>query len=256
VLSGWPLAVVYNEYPVSSLMTGLVSYWPMKEEGGNRLDSFGRSSFVLQNGVPERITGPFKDSYAAKLRRSSEHWFKAPASSWQQIGIRSATWAVWLRFNSLVVDAGWGAQAIINLGSGVSNSYLLRYRTSENALDWFVVRDGGVGSAQADDVGLGQPVLNTWYLVWCWNDLANKTIGIQTQGYAESTDTYPDSIWNIAEATLNLGRQHSASLGKFAPLDADVGPIALWHRLLSQSEKDAYYNDGNGLVPEFLGVPN
>ena len=256
MLSGWPLAVVYNEYPVSSLMTGLVSYWPMKEEGGNRLDSFGRNSFVLQASKTDRIAGPFSNSYAIKLRRGLGCWFRSPANGWQDISKVSATWAVWLRFNSLVVDAGLNSQFLLHLAQGSNSSYFLRYRTVENSLQFEVVRINGAAAVDANDDGLGQPVLDTWYLVWFWHDLSNKTIGIQTQGYNATTNTYPDSIWSLTGATLSLGQGQVVSQNKFGPIDADVGPIALWHRLLSQSEKDAYYNDGNGLVPEFLGVPN
>src|SRR3990167_1722144 len=238
---GWPLDVCYYEYPVSSLMNGLASYWPMKEEGGDRLDSLGRNSFQLSGGTIDRIAGLFANSYATKIRQTNSPRLTTVSNPYNvRLGDRTHTWALWLKFTSR-----------INVGSG---QYVLYIQDDYNLITVCTRLQYAlqVGEAEASiNTGAGSVLQDIWYLVWAWNHREAQTIGIQLQESSVVDNDYGvDLVRTGILRNLQLGYL-SAGNGQ---LDCDVGPIALWHRLLTQAEKDLYYNNGNGLVPNFLGV--
>lgn len=239
----------YGPGPQSSLMADLVSYWSMSEGGGDRLDSYGKCSWVPSQGVAGRTAGPFTGSYALSLRIANTASFVCTDNPYfLQLGNRTHTWALWVR----LISKPTTSQIFLRRSDSVDADFQIDYSGSAVNRFRFAIWGTPSGPVTATEVVLGSPQVNTWYLLWCEYNYSTKTFGIHVQGNSPTTATLsgftPDAPQGVA---TYLGRTQGPDP---AFPDADVGPMALWHRLLTNQQKSDYYNTGLGQVPPFFGV--
>lgn len=230
----------------SSLLTGLVGYWPMDEAAGANdvLDAHGIYDFTQTNS-PGADTGKLYPTARAFAKASEQcayiarpdalsggadftvmAWFKL--ASWP-----GASPGYYMIF-SCATNTGWTGWELLL----VYNSILQAY---------FGVT--GTGAAYGPhSVGWAGAQLNTWYSVIAWHVYADKT------SYIQLNDDVPVSATGVppmnASIATNIYVSRHYQLGD-KWFDGALGPLAFWNRILSAAERVTLRNGGAGLAYPF-----
>jgi hypothetical protein len=228
----------------NGLLNALIAYWPMNEAGGanNALDTHSNGLTLTQTGDPGSDTGKV---YSAARTFVPIDYFSRASETLLQVGGADWTMALWV-YTTAISDLGnW---LVNKRGSGTTNAEYQIF-ISKN---FGTYRFGSWSGTTPTAFNGPAPNLNTWEFVVAWFVSATNTMYLQVNnGTVESaaaagainTTTQPfgigTGIWGPAEATSHQGR---------------LGPIAYWKSsagnggVLTQAQRDALWNAGNGLA--------
>jgi hypothetical protein len=152
-------------------------------------------------------------------------------------------------FGGSITVAAW-----VNFESFPSNPVIVAkdIDTPANSRDWtldwnanilrFYVSGGNQGFAS---VSLPNTNINDWHFVVGWFDDTANTSNIQLDnGTVQTLNFVTNQRHNSDDAELRIGaRQYAGFQGYF---DGRIGPVFIWNRVLTSSERTQLYNNQNG----------
>jgi len=224
--------------PVTTLKTGLVSWWSLDETSGTRFDSHGANNLSVYGSV-DYANG--KLSNAAKFANSSVMKLNSNDSS-LQAGNTDFSFAFWMNTSSLSQYGNW---LINKRGDSTNVEYQILINKSRQQVAIQVFDNGGNTTSK---YVFSNTVLqlNRWYFCACGFDNANKIVWISLDGGMK--ETADGSGITIVSGTGyfalgNVSFQNDTSMAHNGLLDE----VGFWKRTLTQPEIQQLYNDGAGL---------
>lgn len=220
----------------STLTDGLLAFWRMEEASGNRVDSVA-SIALAPTGTPTNAAG--KTGQALAFDTTANTYLNAADSATLSVGTnQSFTIACWIYFNGTPS----GARGVVGKGNAsiayANCEYLLG--TSGTQLQWYI----GNGSSSANLAAAGVTLAAaTWYCVVAWYDATADLMFIQVDNGTPSQLANANGSFDSA-GPVEVGRQPQWSGS--TPFDGRIDNVAFWKRTLTNDERTALYNSGNG----------
>jgi len=207
----------------AELLSGLIHYWKLEEASGNsRADSVGSTTLVETGGVV--ASAPGKHGNAAEFDFVTDHFL---ASSSALTTTLPMTLAFWTNQSSPAVGASLAITFLDDGGNGLIECIL---QGSGN----LIFSEESSGSTINATLG----TIGVWHLV---------VFVIPSSGALKaSIDGAPFSTGaNVTGAGVGIGTWRIGSAGG-ETLDGLMDEMAIWSRVLSQSEVTSLWNSGNG----------
>lgn len=212
----------------SVLLTGLVAYWTMDEEGGTREDTVGVLDLTDNNsaGYDSGISG----NAAALSAASSSYLSAADSTALRCVG--DHTVSVWLN----PTGHGLNAQSIVSKFDETSTGYWIYY-TDAGKLNFTLNTTDGQRTHQPTDVLTDA----AWNHLVFWAS-SSQCGSIINGGSATFTDLPGPAVGSTAQ--FMVGRL--AYTGSAWPFDGLIDEVAMWNCVLSEDEIAYLYNSGIG----------
>lgn len=224
-----------------SFLTNLISYWKLDEASGTRNDSFG-SNHLTDNNSLLSTTGKIGNSGNFVLL--STQYLSHASNSDLQMGDIDFTFSAWIYLNSTPLNA---AVIVKDSGSPLAFDYLIR--VDNGTLNFILSSDGTVGTLtvlEGGPLSTGQ-----WYFICAWYDSTLDTMYVQINNATPTSK--PQTGGGFAGAPLfTIGAGYSGTSEFF---NGRIDEVGVWKRTLTDSERLALYNSGNGLAFPFLVTP-
>lgn len=247
----------------SSLLDGLVAYWPM--DGGDYSDATACNRDLTPHNAPATVAGRIGD--AAGFDKALGQWLSSGDAALKP-GDQDWTWAGWVKLTDKVdfyaVAANRGAD---------DQGFLLFYH-DEDVLDYYVWQlndDGTTGNGDqyiSDNIGFygGNPVAGEWVFIAARHDAARNFGQLFIDDNTPSSSgshfagEYSNSHWYspypgapMADAAdFTIGRR---STGNALFMHGAIDEVGFWQRWLTNAEIAALYNAGTGLAYPFGLTP-
>jgi hypothetical protein len=218
-----------------ALDTNLLAYWKME----NVNDAFG-SRTLTNNNTVTFVSGKVNN---AGSFNGSNYLSRASDSGLQITG--AMTIGFWVYLNNLT-----GTQVVVAKSNGNISNYEYEISvgssgqlafTSSNPVNYFnAYTANSVISA------------STWYYVICRR--TGNTIGVDTVDFRVNGTNYTTSVGSGSIALVGTSTT-DFTIGKRGGtplyLDGKIDELAIWTRVLSDSEFDTLYNSGSGMTYPF-----
>lgn len=225
---------------LDNIASGLVSYWPLNEVSGTRLDFRGLNDLTEVNPPVASATG--KVNLGADFTPSNELVNTAPTGL--SFGAGTFTYAGWIKTDTLpnnrtvlILDAFPG---------GGQLEYIAFQNVSNGKLQFTVSPDGTAGTNVFSPQNVGTGVFKFFV---CGYDSGAQRIfsGLDNAGVNVTTFAPP-----IFTGTGDFGL--GPAVGTLSAYDGIMDEIAVWNRLLTAGEQTALFNGGAGvdLLQEIL----
>lgn len=149
----------------------------------------------------------------------------------------------WFRLDSFVTLNTLFSKWKDNGGAGTV-AYLLDYLNSTSRFRWSVTSNtynSGVTTVNASTFGAAS--LNTWYFVEWYHDSVNNQLGICVNRGTTDTASHTTGIYNTTQTAVMFG-----ALATNYYNSGKMGPVGVWSRIPSSTERDSLYNSGNGVL--------
>jgi hypothetical protein len=228
------------------LTTNLVSYWKLDEASGSRVDAQGGQTLTDNNTVTSG-TGLVYGT-AAQFTAGNVEYLNHADNATLSVGNNDMTIAAWVNLDALVQNYD-----IVGKGDAGGYEWTLlfsvanlrwRFRTASataEASAAFVEDGGGFGAGNGPSAG-------AWSLVIAWHDATNDVIGIASSDNISSwngyTTAYSAGLWD-STGDFNIGRSSAYFPSYFG---GRIGPVMMWKRVLTSTERAQLYNAGAGLT--------
>jgi hypothetical protein len=224
----------------AELLEGLVSYWPLDEEGGVRADVHG-GNHLEAVGVVVGNSGIINN--AARFSSANQSYLGISDSEQGGLDLESDyTLSVWINPESFPHDGAIFGKFLdfINLGQNINQRSYLAIITPDG-LNSYISHDGTnyVGKTLRHVYDL-----NRWthtVLVY-YSALGMMVLYVDGKVVAE-VDGYPNSIFN-SNAKFFLGAYKDGGYGYF---NGSLDEVGVWNRALTPEEVTKLYNEGKGL---------
>jgi hypothetical protein len=219
--------------PASPLLTGLLSYWKLDEEGGNRLDTVGTRHMIPSGAVGY---APGKLGNCVTFSGAENTYLTTAADA----SLLAVNWAGGFTF------AGWFyiPTAFTNIFSVLSRDYdVCSLAVTALTSVMFRVYDAVSGMSTAT-VNPGLQV-DTWNFAAARYNPNTKKSELSVNGGAWAVGNALTNTPMNTSDYLDIGRWGSA----FGA--SRVDSVGLWGRYLSNDEVAELYNSGNGLEHPF-----
>lgn len=205
-------------------LSNIISYYKFENNGNDTLGNNNLTSV----GTPTYSTG--KIGQGAEILGASKYFSVASNSSLQLLSSKTIT--LWFKKSTSTDDS-----FLVIKGDGSDLEYYIYSVT--DAVNGVVYTDGGTVSVS--DTGI---TYNTWHFVAFTIDIATKIsslrINNQTRIYSSS---YSPSNEITANASLYIG---SDPLYSFGGSSLMIDEVAIFNRVLTDSELSVVYNNNNG----------
>lgn len=211
----------------STLLNGLVSYWPLNETSGVRYDVVGSNHLTDNNTVGSVSTGPV--GVVAKFTSANLEYLNRNSFSWDAPPFSVIAWC------KRTSDTAFGV-AVGQFDSGGTNGSGLVFNGSDAHA---FVRNGGSTVSATFAV----PTLSDWHMFYYEVPLAvsgTVTLSVDNGTFA-TTNITPGNYTPISKFAVGLAS------GGGAYYDGQVSCVGIWSRVLTTNEKAALYNGGKGL---------
>jgi hypothetical protein len=225
--------------PPSPLLTGLVSYYTLNEQSGNRVDSVGFQNAIEVSGATGYGTGKSEN---AALFAGSNHL----GADWsvQNPLPASFTIACWVYMSSAVA----GNRAVISRygASGLFRQFMLYTRPSSASFAWMVC-----APAVNQFYAFGSLIYNSWlFVVGVYDKDGGGSYGTIASSFGAA-----GSVTHIGPLAINIGFPQSVANDYFriggahdtnSPFVGLIDDVGVWSRALTTSEREQLYNSGAG----------
>jgi RHS repeat-associated protein/uncharacterized repeat protein (TIGR01451 family) len=205
--------------------TGLVSWWSLDETGGVREDSHGTNDLTDNNTVGSTAG---KQSNAANFVAANSESLSIPDNPSLSLNGTNFTIAGWVKFSTL----GTAQSFISKLGPGAEYQV---YKSVNDKIVLMVFSSSGTSTAVASTETV---TANTWYFVVAQYDGTSLKLSLNAGNFA----SIPHSS-GVADGT-NLFRLGAHGSGAYT--NGMLDEVAVYKRILTQSEITWLYNNGNG----------
>ena len=214
---------------LSTLLNGLVSYWPLNEQSGTRADVVGSNDLTDNNTVGSVNSGP-KGVVGSFVAASSESLSKDADVFAAQ---NDFSVAVWLDGDA---TQGGANTRLISRDSNGSWDYALLFNGGGSA--WYVLNPtGGLVSVNGSNVGAGM------HLLVCGLDTIQQKAWISVDGAAKSySAAYTGTLALNASKAFTLGSMS----GGGNHYQGKMGPVGFWNSAIGDYAIASLFNSGNG----------
>jgi hypothetical protein len=220
-----------------SLLDNLISYWKLDEASGNAIDSHGTNTLTDENTVGTAagkiLTG--REFVAAR----SERLFVA-SNATLQAGDIDFTISLWLKTTAVPSFQFYYNKSAANVADREFAVYF-----NASSIAFFVYNPAGTITQVVSGVF---PAIGSWFHVGAWHDSANDQIGISVNNAAAVTAAHSGGV-RAAGQEVEIGSRKTQGFFLTGVLDE----IGFWKRLLTDAERTALYNGGNGLSYDAFG---
>lgn len=222
-----------GSYTASTLVNGLLDYWPLDETNGvTRTDWVGGNNLTQSGAVLESPNG--KMAACAKWNASSTYYLQCADNASFAFTTNSFTISSWIFISN--VNSNMNA---VTKRNGSHLDFQLLYWATPKRFSTFY--SDSLKTVNAD--ALGAPTVSTWYNVVSWIDTTNDTINIQVN--AGSTNSASLAGVRQAHTTAPLYFGYNG----LTPASYSYGfldEVHFWNRVLTLAERQALYNNGLG----------
>ena len=222
--------------PVSPLLTGLTAFWPVNPPGQLLTDLHTNALTLTDNGGVGSAVGLVYPQVGS-FNGTSQSLSRA-SSAILSTGDIDFTIAAWVKLAAVSAFAGVAGKWRV---PDTSNRELLLFLNSSR----FAF---GVSTTGADQIIVTDTTVlatGVWYFVVGWHDSVANTINVQVNNAAPVTLAHSGGV-RAGTADFVLGR-----LVTTLYLNGNIGPVMLWKRVLSASERTQVHNSGVGLPYPF-----
>lgn len=216
-----------------TVSTDLVSFWEMNEASGNAPDEEGSNNLADNNTVGSDTGNTY--ATARDLERDNSEFFSISSNSDFDLSTTSYTWMFWLKPESFP-----GSMYILNkslLGAQSSADYRLQTVGTGTTLSYYI----GDGTNQ-EKIDVGTLATGEWSLSIFGYDSTSDEMFASFNGSSLQTVS-PSFSRRNQNIQINFGALIPSFTSGF---DGLMGPVALWHKSLSNSEIKWLYNLGKG----------
>lgn len=218
----------------SSLLDGLISYWPMEETYGVRHDKLLANS-LAGSGSGDYVAGKIGNGLPGGGSYSATH------NSTQALGTSAFTLAGWVYFGSLSATSG----VVTKSNAASARQWELQWNAGAARLRFGISSTSSASlAAIVDATSTGTMSLNTWYHVACWYD--GSVIGIHVNGGTVHTTAHTAGQYGTTQPLV-----FGAFSGGSSPMTGRLDEWGLWSRALTTAERATLYNGGTGLSYPF-----
>lgn len=225
-----------------ALASGAVAAWHLNETNGQRNDSLG-SRHLADNGGVSQAVGQFDNAalFNPSQSQSLSHLDHADLSR----GDTDWTYAVWFKLTS-----GGAQREIIAKQAANQNDFILRYENGDSRLHWYVFNGGNtiIGSSTSVEI----VSLNVWHSAIAWHDAANNQVGLQLDGAAALVNS-TTGLPGRSAANFRIGARDSGASPAY--WNGAICEAVLWSRVLSSTDRAAWWNGGTGNAYPFGAPP-
>jgi len=228
----------------STLATGILAFWALEEETGNRVDSVGIQHLVPTGTAVQVSNAAGKIGQALAMNGTPATFLSVPDNATLSAGPnQSFSVACWVYVATTSVNMGF-----IGKGSATPTSNTVEYMLWQYLDAWnFLIGNG------SSFVNLASPfplVANQWCLLIGWYDADAE------RQYLQVNNGTPAQVANTAgsyDSTLpfEIGRTVGFSSQS---LNGRLDMPCFWKRVLTAQEREQLWNSGNGLAYPF-GTP-
>lgn len=212
----------------TSLLTNLVSYWPLDESSGNAADSVGGNTLVNQNTT---TFGSAKILNGATVVRASNQGFQVADNAALSI-VGNLSISCWVSFTTSTQGH------IVTKFGGAGNRSFRLWTTGTTNIQFGVSSDGTALNNVSWTVALSTGTFYHLVLIYTASThLAELYLNGISQGTQDVTST---SIFD-STAALGVGID-----GGTDSLNGKIDEVGLWSKALTSSEAIALYNGGIG----------
>lgn len=221
--------------PNTTLLDGLVEYWPMNGESGDETGLHASIVIPVGMGSPGHAAGLVYDN-ARTVDAVSGFGMTAStifSGSWTMTGWVYQTAIVWEEGDPFLYASSSRG------GDPLPSSIVLAGIQISPALTLAAIVD--MISGEGATIFAPGATLNAWHcVILTWDD-DTDTLGLQIDG----------GDYNTQQASVALDPLDMYFVvGLEAGLTGRMGPIAVWDRVITTDERTAFYNSGNGLAYE------
>jgi hypothetical protein len=230
-----------NVVASNSLLSGLVSYWPLNEISGPAYDVTGGGNQGFSKNTTQGVAGKIKTAYSFNGSSS-----KVDMGNPANLSLTTAgTISCWVYMPVLPAHDG----VILEKGDAVNgrNGYALFYQKQSNSFQ-FMIADSIHNALYSAGSGLSAA---TWYHVVCsWVNGSFGGHGFVYTYLNGNVISNTSSIYNCVSNVYNfaLGGNLPTSSAYFQGIIDEVG---VWNRALISSEVATLYNSGAGIPYPF-----
>lgn len=223
-----------------SLYSHLISYWPLHEASGNRIDLVGQTNLLTDMNT---VTGnPGIIENAAQFTSATTEYLTIASNSNIQTGDIDFTFNFWAYMDTKPATVSW----LIKYAASSGNyDYQMFYTSATDRWQMAVAR--ATDSAQVVTANtFGAVSLSTWHMVTGWHNANADTVNLAINAGA------PDSA--ATGGALQAAGTANFYLGGFAAANNANGrmcEVGFWKRVLTQQERSWLYNNGRGRTYPF-----
>lgn len=227
-----------------SLLSHLVSYWPLHEASGSRYDVVGAGNTLADTNTVTQGNGI--QVAAASFARANSERLDLSSNALIQTGDIDWTWCFWCNFASKPA----GVMSIINKYAATSGNaeYYIYWNNSTDRLMCDVYRATD-SAQQVSASNFGGVTAGVWNFVAVWHDAAADTINIEINNGVPNSQATGGALQAAGSAALAFGG--NAGIGLY--YDGLLSEAALWKRVLTRQERAWLYNSGRGRTYPFDG---
>lgn len=226
----------------SSLLNGLVGYWPLEEASGTRVDATGRGNDLTSNNSVGQAAG--KVGNCATFVAASSQSLSLVDNADLSTGDVDFTVACWVNFATTGTFQMMLSKGDAGSGSAIKLGEYFLYRWT----DGFLYFDVGNGTVSGQAGPSGAVSLSAWHFVVGWHDSVANTVNLQVDnGTVFSTSYSSGSI-----DTVNAFRLGASASTQF--LNGSLDEVGFWRRILTAGERTSLWNAGAGRTRPFAGT--
>jgi hypothetical protein len=229
----------------STLLLGLVSYWPLEEASGTRYDVVGTNHLTDNNTV---TSAAGKVDTSAEFTAANSESLSINSNTSIQCGDIDFTFAAWVNLGAKTGSA----QIISKINSGGGKveydfswvgapTHRYRLSVAKPTDNWVYV----------DAVSGGNVDLDTWHLIVAWHDHALDKLYIQVDNGTVDSVATGGALQAASTADLYFGYRQWVG----AYLTGKIDEAGFWKRILTTDERSALWNGGAGLTYPFSNEP-
>ena len=126
--------------------------------------------------------------------------------------------------------------------NNTSRGYYLRYSNSSGKLEFTCSSLAGAGDAQTASAN-SAPTIGVWYFLVGRFELSSRRLSLSVNAVNQSTSATLANPINDSTAPFTIGNED----GLTRYFDGKISQVALWKRLLTDTEIFKMYNNGQGI---------
>jgi hypothetical protein len=218
-----------------SLTDNLVAYYKLDEASGNALDSTPNGYDLTENGTVASVAG--KVGNARDFEADSNNFFSRADNADLSTGDVDFTIAAWVK-----IESKGAHRFIVSKEDGSNGEYRLSYNSGDDTFTFSAYGASGFGSGNGVNAAtLGSPSTAVWYYIIAWHDSAANTLNISVNDGAVDSISFSGGVYDGAGVFRIGGNAFSQYF------DGVIDEVGFWKRKLTEEERTALYNSGNGL---------
>lgn len=230
---------------MNELNFGLVSYWPLQEQSGNRFDLTGCANTLTDMNT---VTGNPGVSYpASQFTAATNEYLTIASNANLQTGDIDFTFNFWAYMDTKPATVSW----LIKYSAAAGNyDYQIFYTSATDRWQMAVAR--AVDSAQIVTANtFGSAPLSTWQMVTGWHDATANTVNLSINAGTPDSQATGGALQAAGTANFYLGGFAAAN-----NVNGRICEVGFWKRVLTSRERLWLYNKGKGRSFPFDGRPS